>query len=242
MKAVKTLLVAAAAVGLVVTAALADGSKAASKKQVKQAAAAQSNQQIAEDIAASIAVAVPQGSYSIEVLYADGVATLRGQVASPQQRQAVLAAVKRHPAVRSVRERIRVAQTAAVRSADYQAQQVSQPAPQPAQPPAQPAQPPAQAISPPAPQHVFVGTQGLQYHWPYMPPYSWPAYAPYPNYSAVQYPRCYPGEAWPYIGPFYPYPEPPLEWRSVELKYFAGHWYLKFKKPLYLLRSIYYYY
>jgi len=240
MNRIKSVIVALGAVGLLLATGYAAGptvKQSGSSGSAQRATAKPSDQQIAEDIAATIAVSVPEGRYAIEVLYDNGVATVRGQVSSAREWHAVVAAVKGHPAVRVVRQSIRVAGGPAVQTASYQGQAMSsQPVPQPAP------QPAAQGIAPPAPQHVFVGTQGLQYHWPYMPPYAWPAYAPYPNYSAVQYPRCYPGEAWPYIGPFYPYPEPPLDWRKVELKYFAGHWYLKFKKPLYLLRSIHYYY
>ena len=79
----------------------------------------------------------------------------------------------------------------------------------------------------PAPQHVFAGVGG-QYESPFLPPFAWPLNAPYPNYSAVQYPTCYPAQAYPFIGPFHPYPEPPLDWRKVTLEWDDGHWYLKF--------------
>jgi hypothetical protein len=62
-------------------------------------------------------------------------------------------------------------------------------------------------------------------HGPQMPPYSWPTYAPYNNVSRVAYPQAYPYNAWPYIGPFYPFPKVPPGWRSVQLKWEDGHWY-----------------
>ena len=61
---------------------------------------------------------------------------------------------------------------------------------------------------------------------PKMPPYAWPTYAPYPNYSRVAYPTAYPYNAFPFIGPFYPFPKVPLGWRSVKLEWDDGHWYL----------------
>ena len=61
---------------------------------------------------------------------------------------------------------------------------------------------------------------------PNLPPYAWPTYAPYPNYSRVGYPQSYPYNAFPYIGPFYPYPKVPLGWRKVQLEWDDGHWYL----------------
>jgi BON domain len=65
---------------------------------------------------------------------------------------------------------------------------------------------------------------------PGSPNYAWPSYAPYPNFSAVGYPTAYPWQAWPNIGPFYPYPEVPLDWRAVTLRWDDGIWWLDFKK------------
>jgi len=63
---------------------------------------------------------------------------------------------------------------------------------------------------------------------PNMPKYSWPSYAASPNYAAVQYPTQYSPTAWPYIGPFYPYPQVPLGWRRVSLEWDDGWWFLDF--------------
>ncbi len=60
---------------------------------------------------------------------------------------------------------------------------------------------------------------------PKMPPYAWPTYAPYNNFSRVGYPLVYPYNAWPFIGPFYPFPKVPLGWRKVSLEWEDGHWY-----------------
>lgn len=67
-----------------------------------------------------------------------------------------------------------------------------------------------------------------RYDQPYMPNYAWPSYAAYPNYAAVTYPKQYSPSAWPYIGPFYPYPQVPLGWRKVALEWDDGLWYLDF--------------
>ncbi|HEX4149109.1 MAG TPA: BON domain-containing protein [Pirellulales bacterium] len=66
------------------------------------------------------------------------------------------------------------------------------------------------------------------YEQPRMPCYAWPSYAAYPNYAAVTYPRQYSPTAWPYIGPFYPYPQVPLGWRKVCLEWDDGWWWLDF--------------
>jgi BON domain len=69
---------------------------------------------------------------------------------------------------------------------------------------------------------------GGTYDQAQMPNYSWPSYAAHPNYAAVNYPRQYSPTAWPYIGPFYPYPQVPMGWRKVTLEWDDGWWYLDF--------------
>lgn len=61
---------------------------------------------------------------------------------------------------------------------------------------------------------------------PKLPPHAWPTYAPYNNYSRVAYPGAYPYNAFPYIGPFYPFPKVPLGWRKVVLEWDDGHWFI----------------
>ena len=61
-----------------------------------------------------------------------------------------------------------------------------------------------------------------------LPGYAWPSYAAAPNYGAVSYPRQHSASAWPYIGPFYPYPQVPLGWRKVTLEWDDGWWNLDF--------------
>ena len=55
-----------------------------------------------------------------------------------------------------------------------------------------------------------------------------PSYAASPNYAAVTYPKQYSPTAWPFIGPFYPYPQVPLGWRKVALEWDDGWWFLDF--------------
>jgi hypothetical protein len=73
------------------------------------------------------------------------------------------------------------------------------------------------------------GVAPARYDQPCMPNYAWPSYAAYPNYAAVTYPKQYSPTAWPYIGPFYPYPQVPLGWRKVTLEWDDGWWFLDFK-------------
>ena len=70
---------------------------------------------------------------------------------------------------------------------------------------------------------------GARHDQPSMPNYAWPAYASHPNYGAVTYPQQYSPSVWPYIGPFYPYPQVPLGWRKVTLEWEDGWWFLDFQ-------------
>jgi hypothetical protein len=72
------------------------------------------------------------------------------------------------------------------------------------------------------------GVGGGGYESPNLPGYAWPGYAAHPNYGQVAYPRQYSPSAWPYIGPFYPYPQVPLGWRKVSLQWDDGWWWLDF--------------
>jgi len=69
---------------------------------------------------------------------------------------------------------------------------------------------------------------GMPSEAPNLPGYAWPGYAAHPNYAAVSYPRHHSASAWPYIGPFYPYPQVPLGWRKVSLEWDDGWWMLDF--------------
>ena len=61
---------------------------------------------------------------------------------------------------------------------------------------------------------------------PPLPPYAWPTYAPHNNVSRVAYPTAYPYNAFPFIGPFYPFPKVPLGWRKVTMEWDDGHWWI----------------
>jgi osmotically-inducible protein OsmY len=95
-------------------------------------------------------------------------------------------------------------------------------------------QPAQMGLPPAAPIATYYGNltgsiAQVRYDHPQLPNYAWPSYAAYPNYAAVTYPRQYSPTAWPYIGPFYPYPQVPLGWRKVTLEWDDGWWQLDFK-------------
>ncbi|HVJ69485.1 MAG TPA: BON domain-containing protein [Caulifigura sp.] len=68
----------------------------------------------------------------------------------------------------------------------------------------------------------------MVYNQPNVPEYAWPSYAAYDNTAAVTYPGQYDASAFPYIGPYYPYPQVPLGWRKSTLEWKDGSWNLKF--------------
>jgi osmotically-inducible protein OsmY len=173
-------------------------------------------------------------NYDIEVRCTNGVATLIGQVDSPAQRQAASQAASRVPGVTTVHNGLSVARPVA---------QVSAPAanrPAVQAPPMQAAPMPMQAAAMPMPMPMqagpammpptAVGYAPTSYNHPHLPPYAWPSYAQYPNSAAVTYPTQYSASAWPYIGPFYPYPQVPMGWREVSLEWDDGYWQLNFNK------------
>ena len=87
-------------------------------------------------------------------------------------------------------------------------------------------------------QPASIGNQSV-YSMPNLPDHAWPSYAAYPNYAQVSYPKQYDPSAWPYIGPFYPYPQVPMGWRQATLEWDDGNWNLKFDsktdKPFWFL-------
>ena len=88
-----------------------------------------------------------------------------------------------------------------------------------------------QAPGAPLPQYVTptaAAATPARYDQPHMPDYAWPSYAAHPNYAGLTYPKQYSPTVWPYIGPFYPYPQVPLGWRKVTLEWHDGWWHLDF--------------
>ena len=177
-------------------------------------------------------------NFEIDVSTVDGEVWTRGYVATPEQKQLVLGTVQRVPGVRKVIDDITV--TGAVRRASTEAPVpssmpvVGSGAPRAFAPSALATGSmggvPMGAPGAPVPMQPgpAYGAGVPRYDQPNMPSYAWPSYAAYPNYSAVTYPKQYSASAWPYIGPFYPYPQVPLGWRKVALEWDDGLWYLDF--------------
>ncbi len=193
------------------------------------------NQKKAEQIARALGAA-RLSSYDIEIRFRQGTAQLAGTVNSPQERayaEQITAAV---PGVKRVENQLALGrrpsgiQPAAYQPAAYQPAGQAPPGPGPAGRPG-PAGPGAGPAMPAPPSYGHPGgtASNVVYDMPNMPNYAWPSYAAYPNYSQVSYPEQYSASAWPYIGPFYPYPQIPLGWRQAQLEWDDGHWSLNFR-------------
>jgi hypothetical protein len=203
---------------------------------------------VARQVAQSLAAAGLL-DYDIEVRCTSGVATLIGQVDSPAQRQAAAQAASAVPGVNAVHNGLSVAKNVAQVSAPATRPASRTPVMQPGQMPMQAAQMqmPMQAAQMQMPMQpgpmpmpmqagpgmmppTAVGYAPTSFNHPHLPPYAWPSYAQYPNSAAVTYPTQYSASAWPYIGPFYPYPQVPMGWREVSLEWDDGYWQLNFNK------------
>lgn len=208
------------------------------------------NQEVADRIAETLRQAKFSG-VDVGIQFQDGIATISGSVADPRRRTAATAIISKVPGVKRVDNRLEVAVAAApqrrpvrrpIQQVQYdEQQQFAQPGPMPGQMPGSEAggypNYPAGAMMPapngaPSPMYGAMAMNGSNpaiYDQPNLPEHAWPAYASYPNYAAVTYPKQYSPSAWPYIGPFYPYPQVPLGWRKVQLEWDDGYWQLNFR-------------
>ncbi|MHC4874943.1 MAG: BON domain-containing protein [Planctomycetota bacterium] len=179
------------------------------------------NQQVAEQIANALAANRLSG-LDIEVRYNNGTATLSGAVPHPQVKAIAHQVTASVPGVQQVNNKL-----------------IAPAAPQAG--PRGPQGPPVQQVAfqqqgapgaPPmmAPPQMAAGgaASHMAYDMPHLPAYAWPSYASYPNAAQISYPQQYSASAWPYIGPFYPYPQVPLGWRQVQLEWDDGNWNLNF--------------
>jgi hypothetical protein len=240
-----------------ITAAIGLGAALALAPSVAPAQATAANQATADAVANVLRSSPSLRGNRIEIQAREGLVTLAGTVGSRAQKVEAIARATRVGGVRGVVDQLRVGdpaiQTAQYQPAQYQVPQYQVPQYQPPQyqlalghhrrNAAGAGAPmmgdgtvmdggatmmaPTNDPMPEGPAGSMGYSQGAS---PNQPNYAWPSYAPYPNFSAVGYPTAYPWQAWPNIGPFYPYPEVPLDWRAVTLRWDDGIWWLDFKK------------
>lgn len=228
----------------------ADGMQVGAEGMPTQSAARTPNQEMAEQIGLVLRGA-QLDNYDIQISFQNGVATLDGSVATQAEKALAAREVKSVPGVRSINNRLACFSDAYanppvgqgpqgyagprgdVRGASYM-QPGAGPVPgmgYQAGPPMGGGMPmaPGAPMYPPAYGNPGMGASQAVYNSPNMPDYSWPTYAQYPNSAAVSYPTQYSASAWPYIGPFYPYPQVPLGWRDATLRWDDGQWNLMFR-------------
>lgn len=198
-----------------------------------------SNQAVAEKIAKALQTA-RLNDFDIEIRYKNGRALLRGAVATSEQKNEATRLVRQVAGVKALDNRLQIRGKAAQSSAaggairPVAAQRAMAAAYQQGGGQPMPPQGPAATRggsgipAPPSYGHPGQGASHVAYNMPHLPEHAWPSYASYPNYAQVSYPKQYSASAWPYIGPFYPYPQVPLGWRQAQLVWDDGYWNLKF--------------
>lgn len=181
------------------------------------------NQQLADKIASALERSGNLHGYTIDISCKDGVVELSGKISDELQREAVISTVLSQQGVKSVVDSLNAA-FQAVRPAQAINNEPI------AAPPGGPATLPPPAAGAPIVDPIPLGQPGAASPYdlaaPKMPTYAWSSYAPYNNFSRVAYPQNYPYNAFPFVGPFYPYPKIPLGWRSVTLEWQDGHWWM----------------
>ena len=185
--------------------------------------AANPNQQLADTIAARLRGTDLVAGADVSIVAQDGTVYLNGTIRDLSQRERLIREVRAVTGVVLVRDSLAVVAAGVVR---VQNPPLSAPvAPLPLAPTGPAQYPYGSPIVEPAP----VGAPGAimpDMQAPPLPPYAWPTYAPHNNASRIAYPEAYPYNAFPFIGPYYPFPKVPLGWRKVTLEWDDGHWYL----------------
>ena len=200
-----------------------------------------SPQQVANNVAQAMA---SNGLGNVEARVQNGECTLQGNVMSAQQANLATQVARTVPGINSVQNNLRVeGPQPGIAPANFQAGGAeAPPSPGAGYPPGYgpmgyppgygPSGYPPAGVTPPPPGWGQPGASaapvGPVYEQPNVPQYAWPTTAAAPNYAALSYPQQYSASAWPYIGPFYPYPQVPLGWRKVTLEWDDGQWFLDF--------------
>ncbi|MCC9603226.1 BON domain-containing protein [Stieleria sp. JC731] len=218
---------------------------------VEYATPAVSDQQVVDSVVQALSNAQQTGSlrgFGVDVQCNNGIVSLNGRASTKAALDQIVQIAQSAPGVQGIDQQITVinsqpspaiapvratgvpAQLASNRMAPASVDQVpTMAAPQHMGAQVMPASAPIMGTpvsGQPVPMNYAAGAP--RYDAPNLPNYAWPGYASYPNYAALTYPQQYSPTAWPYIGPFYPYPQVPLGWRKVSLEWDDGWWFLDF--------------
>jgi BON domain len=200
------------------------------------AASAGQNQILADIVVSSLRQSGVLRRYRVDVAAQSGVVELTGTVTDAAQRDEVLRLVQGIPAVDRVVDHLRVTAPASglvtaqgpdllPKAADPLPPPLPDAEALPAPVAPAPAAPRANGSIPdPVPMARMAPPANAELNPPRMPPYAWPNYAAYNNFSRCATPTAYPAQAFPFIGPVYPFPKVPMGWRSVKLEWDDGYW------------------
>jgi len=182
------------------------------------------NQKLAMTVMTQLRATGAAVSSDLDILANNGTVSVMGTTGSEQQKMAILEVVRRVEGVKVVKDGVQLKATP--RPMNNNIMPVQAVGPYAMQAPS--AMPPAPMMAGnPQIDPVPVGPGGgLDGAAPPLPQNAWPTYAPYNNVSRVAYPTAYPYNAFPFIGPYYPFPKVPLGWRKVTLEWEDGHWWL----------------
>jgi hypothetical protein len=230
---------------------LGQGPATATTRPARRSKAA-ANQELAEKIAKALRNAKLDG-YDIDIDVRDGVVVLDGFVTRNEQRNIAARVARNIPGVTAVKNRLRIEEPSSTPLDDQSAVEpqrhlatpgfvrlVSHQAGDDRSSPVQhaagyeggPVETLGPMLSTPAGSPVYGPPAAEAGHampnQPYLPSDAAPAYVQYPGYATATYPPPYPAGAWPYMGPFHPYPQCPLGWRKVTMQWDEGLWTLDF--------------
>ena len=197
-------------------------------------ASASQNQALADVVVNSLRQSGLLRNYRVDVAVQSGVVELTGNVVDAAQRDEVLRLVQGIPAVDRVIDRLKM-KTLVSGIVPVQVPDTQPKLPDPLPPPIPEGEvvpkttpgtprPNGGMIPEPVPMNRMAPPGYSELNPPRMPPYAWPTYAPHNNFSRVATPTAYPAQAFPFIGPVYPFPKVPLGWRSVKLEWDDGYW------------------
>jgi hypothetical protein len=196
------------------------------------------DQKLAEAVATELQSSGATG-FAIDITCNKGVVELTGVVRDQSEKSKILNTVSRVAGVKKVQEKLVVREAKGIRQVGGELpspplqlppgavpmQNGPMPGPMPLPGPGPVGGMGEAGIGDPLPVFQPQSADPYNPNAPRMPGYAWPTYAPYNNLSRVAYPNYYPYNAWPFIGPFYPFPKVPLGWRSIRLEWEDGHWY-----------------
>lgn len=179
----------------------------------------QANQELAEKVAKALRKAQFH-RFEIAIDVRDGVVTLDGLVGNPEFREEASRISGSVAGVTGVNNRLRVVEIPSKSPVQQTGirgwlQRDSRPTIR---------QTGREVQAPPVARGQTPVTEGAVYSQQNTSGYAGPTYAQYPNYAAAASPAQPATNPWPYMGPFYPYPQAQMGWRKASMYWDSGLW------------------